>query len=53
MIDVFDFEAPFGFIGNMAENLILIKYLKHFLFRRNHYIKKRAEGNQWHKFIGN
>ena len=51
MIDVFDFEAPFGFIGNMAENLILIKYLKHFLFIRNNYIKKIAEGNQWNKFI--
>lgn len=51
MIDVFDFEAPFGFIGKMDENLILIKYLKQLLIKRNHYIKKIAEGNQWNKFI--
>lgn len=43
MKDVFVYEAPFGWIGRIAEQLILTNYLKKFLMERNEVIKKYAE----------
>lgn len=43
MKDVFVYEAPFGFIGRIVEQLILTNYLKKFLVERNAIIKEYAE----------
>ena len=43
MTDIFEFEAPFGFIGWMVEKLILKTYLTNLLAKRNLAIKKAAE----------
>ena len=43
MTDVFEFEAPFGLIGKLAERLVLTKYLTRFLMVRNAYLKQEAE----------
>lgn len=43
MEDVFEFEAPFGLLGKLTEQLVLIKYLNRFLILRNAYIKQEAE----------
>lgn len=43
MKDVFVYEAPFGLIGRIVENLILTNYLNKFLVERNAVIKEYAE----------
>ena len=51
MIDVFDFDAPLGFLGKIAESLFLTKYLKKFLEERNICIKNAAESDEWKYFL--
>lgn len=51
MIDIFTFEAPLGFLGKIAENLFLEKYMKNFLIKRNQTIKQVAESNDWKKIL--
>lgn len=43
MIDVFEFEAPFGFLGWIAEKTYLKYYMRRLLVKRNHFIKAIAE----------
>jgi hypothetical protein len=43
MTDVFDFESPLGILGKIANVLVLKRYLKRFLLRRNVMIKAEAE----------
>lgn len=45
MIDIFEFESPFGIIGKMFSKVFLKNYLKQFLLQRNELIRKTAEGN--------
>jgi ligand-binding SRPBCC domain-containing protein len=44
MVDEFDFEAPFGFVGQLAERLFLERYMRSFLGKRNLFLKEAAEG---------
>lgn len=46
MIDTFDYDAPLGIIGRLADVIFLEKYMTRFLVRRNLYIKKVAEEEQ-------
>ena len=50
MIDILDFEAPYGWLGKMAERLLLTRYLKKLLDTRNAAIKSYAESGKW-KFL--
>ncbi|GAB0157626.1 hypothetical protein CHRYSEOSP005_29050 [Chryseobacterium sp. Alg-005] len=43
MIDVFEFESPFGILGKFFNTVFLTNYLKNFLLERNAMIKKEAE----------
>lgn len=43
MKDRLTFEAPFGFVGWMAERIILKQYMKRFLEYRNKQLKLRIE----------
>jgi len=52
MTDIFDYSAPLGFLGSIAEKLFLTSYMKKFLEARNLHIKKVAEGDDWKKFLG-
>lgn len=43
MTDLFEVEAPWGFLGKVAERAFLVAYMKKFLLMRNAYIKALAE----------
>lgn len=46
MVDVFNYQAPFGLIGKVFEKLVLTSYLTRFLITRNSYLKQAAEQNK-------
>lgn len=43
MIDVIEYETPFGVFGKLFDKLILKKHLTSFIKERNYFIKKLAE----------
>lgn len=43
MIDIFDYKAPYGFLGKMINWLFLENYMRNFLLTRNTLIKERCE----------
>ncbi|MBV6881513.1 SRPBCC family protein [Epilithonimonas ginsengisoli] len=43
MIDVFEFESPFGILGKIVNQFFLNNYLRNFLIERNRMIKEIAE----------
>ena len=47
MIDLIDFETPYGKIGKIANALFLKSYLENFLIKRNEVIKEYAETQKW------
>jgi ligand-binding SRPBCC domain-containing protein len=52
LIDVFNFEAPYGQLGRLVNQFFLSRYLKNLLELRNNVIKEYAESEKW-KFILN
>ncbi len=51
MRDVFDYDAPLGPLGALAERLFLSAYLRRFLARRNQEIKRVAESDEWRSIL--
>ncbi|MES2590951.1 MAG: SRPBCC family protein [Bacteroidota bacterium] len=51
MKDVFEFESPLGFLGNLFNKLILTDYMSRFLTERNQVIKHMAESDEWKKYV--
>jgi ligand-binding SRPBCC domain-containing protein len=47
MHDKFQFESPGGILGTLFNKLVLEKYLRSLLVRRNQIIKEVAESDQW------
>ncbi len=47
MIDVFEFESPYGKIGSIVNTLFLKKYLTRLLITRNEMLKQYAESDKW------
>lgn len=47
MTDIFNYQAPLGFLGSIAETLFLTRYLTRLLTERNNIIKQYAETDQW------
>jgi ligand-binding SRPBCC domain-containing protein len=43
MIDLFDFQSPFGFLGRITDKVFLEKYMRALLAKRNSLIKETAE----------
>jgi ligand-binding SRPBCC domain-containing protein len=43
MKEVFQFRSPLGILGRMADSLVLTRYLKSFVRRRNAFLKGVAE----------
>ena len=51
MRDHFDFEAPFGILGEIVSKIILFNHMKQLLEERNKLIKKVAETDKWEKLL--
>ena len=51
MTDLFDYTSPFGFLGKLADKLILKEYLTKLLTTRNRIIKNFAESGQWKRIL--
>ena len=47
MIDLFQFESPYGTMGKWFNQAYLSRYMKKLLEQRNQLIKKYAESDQW------
>jgi ligand-binding SRPBCC domain-containing protein len=47
MRDVFRFESPGGILGTLFNNLVLGRYLRNLMTRRNQVIKEVAETDRW------
>lgn len=47
MIDIVDFESPYGIIGKAANSLFLKSYMEKLLTQRNKLIKEYAESEKW------
>jgi hypothetical protein len=43
MIDVFDYTAPLGLLGRLADALFLRRYVPRLLIARNAYLRRVAE----------
>ena len=52
MRDVFEFLAPFGAAGRLAERTVLTAYLRRFLVERARVLKWLAESGEGERFIG-
>lgn len=52
MTDIFDYDAPLGMLGKLADLLFLERYMKRLLVERNQVIKKTAERSDWGRFVG-
>lgn len=46
MIDYFEYEVPFGFIGRLFDVLVLKKHMTHFLQTRNQLLKSILENKK-------
>ena len=51
MKDVFEFQAPLGLLGRVAEKLFLTWYMRKFLITRNQILKHVAETDEWKRFL--
>ena len=47
MIDLVNFETPYGLMGKIANDLFLRSYIEKFLIKRNAVIKEYAETQKW------
>jgi ligand-binding SRPBCC domain-containing protein len=51
MQDTFDFAAPLGLLGWIAEQLVVTRYMKRFLKERALVIKAVAESEEWKTYL--
>ena len=51
MIDRFEFRAPLGFLGRIAEAMFLTRYMTSFLKKRNAELKTIAESDLWRQYV--
>lgn len=51
MIDLIDFESPYGAIGKSFNKVYLTRYLRKLIERRNKTIKEFAETDKWKKLL--
>jgi len=53
MIDLVNFESPFGIIGKLFNHFYLQQYMKQLLLKRNEVIKEYAETKKWVSILPN
>ncbi len=51
MRDTFDFDAPLGLLGDVANGLFLTRYMERFLRSRCEIIKRIAETRDWTRYL--
>jgi ligand-binding SRPBCC domain-containing protein len=51
MEDRFEFHAPLGLLGRIAEQLFLLRYMRGFLVERNAILKRAAESDEWKQYL--
>jgi ligand-binding SRPBCC domain-containing protein len=51
MRDVFDYAAPLGPLGRLAEWLFLTRYMRRFLAERSRQVKTAAESADWTRYV--
>lgn len=51
MIDLFEFEVPYGRVGKWFSKLYLTGYIKNLMEQRNKTLKEFAESNKWEKLL--
>ncbi|MEO8406794.1 MAG: SRPBCC family protein [Chitinophagaceae bacterium] len=51
MIDLLQFETPYGSLGKFFNTVYLTRYMKKLLEQRNKMIKEFAEGDKWKKLL--
>ncbi len=51
MRDRFEFSAPLGFLGRIAERLFLTRYMRRFIEERNAVLKRTAESDAWRQYV--
>ncbi len=51
LIDKFEFETPYGALGNGLNKVFLTGYMRRLLEERNSLIKTYAESDQWKKIL--
>ncbi len=51
MRDVFDFDAPLGWLGQLASAAILTRYMRRLLCERNAVVKRVAESDEWRRYL--
>jgi len=52
MRDIFEFKAPYGLLGWVAEEVVLTRYLRRFLEQRAALLKHLAESGEGRRFVG-
>ena len=51
MTDAFDYNAPLGILGIIAERLFLTRYMRNLLTGRNEVIQRVAESDEWRRIL--
>jgi ligand-binding SRPBCC domain-containing protein len=51
VVDIFEFESPYGFLGKMANRLFLKSYMERLLVERNKHLKEIAENGKWKEYV--
>ena len=51
MRDTFDFDAPLGLLGHLANWLFLTRHMRKFLLVRNDALKAVAESDRWRRYL--
>lgn len=47
VIDIINFETPYGYLGKLVNQFYLTGYLEKLIIHRNEIIKQYAEGEKW------
>lgn len=53
MSDKFQYDVPFGLVGKIFDTIILKRYMRNLLIRRNETIRQLAESGEWKKYLQN
>lgn len=51
LIDIFQFESPYGILGQWFNSIYLTKYIRRLLEQKNRTIKEYAESGKWKKLL--
>jgi ligand-binding SRPBCC domain-containing protein len=51
VIDIINFETPYGFLGNLVNQFYLNTYLEKLIIQRNNVVKQYAESDKWRALL--